>query len=178
MPWACWPKATSPRRWKSSHRWLDFALNLHNMTLIFATRPSPLARSQTARVIRLLQATWPDLECHEQVITTKGDRIVHQPLPEIGSKGYFTGELEAALLSGQVDVAVHSLKDLPVEETPGIAIAAVPARDSALDALVSAEGQTLANLPEAARVGTSSPRRRAQLLACRPDLTILPVRGN
>lgn len=148
------------------------------MTLIFATRPSPLARTQTAYVIRLLKATWPDLECREQVIITKGDRLVDQPLPEIGGEGLFTSELEEALLSGQVDVAVHSLKDLPVEETPGTIIAAVPARDSAFDVLLSANGQTLASLPEAARVGTSSPRRAAQLLACRPDLTILSLRGN
>jgi len=148
------------------------------MTLIFATRPSPLARSQTARVIRLLRAVWPALECQEHIITTKGDRNVDGPLPAIGGKGLFTSELEAALLSGQVDAAVHSLKDLPVEETPGIVVAAVPARDSALDVLVSAKGQTLANLPEAARVGTSSLRRAAQLLACRSGLTILPLRGN
>ena len=148
------------------------------MTLIFATRPSPLARTQTAYVIRLLKATWPDLECREQVIITKGDRLVDQPLPEIGGEGLFTSELEEALLSGQVNVAVHSLKDLPVEETPGTIIAAVPARDSAFDVLLSANGQTLASLPEAARVGTSSPRRAAQLLAYRPDLTILSLRGN
>lgn len=148
------------------------------MTLIFATRPSPLARAQTAYVIRLLKAAWPDLACREQVIITKGDRLVDQPLPEIGGEGLFTSELEEALLSGQVDVAVHSLKDLPVEETPGTIIAAVPARDSAFDVLLSANGQALASLPEAARVGTSSPRRAAQLLACRPDLTILPLRGN
>lgn len=148
------------------------------MTLIFATRPSPLARAQTAHIIRLLQAAWPDLECREYIIPAQGDRLVDQPLPEIGSKGLFTSDLETALLSGQVDVAVHSLKDLPVEETPGLSIAAVPERDSAFDVLVSAQGQTLANLPEAARVGTSSLRRSAQLLACRPDLTILPLRGN
>lgn len=157
---------------------MGFALNQHNLTLIFATRPSPLARSQTARVIRLLQEAWPDLECREHIITTKGDRHVDEPLPEIGGKGWFTRELEAALFSGQVDVAVHSLKDLPVEATPGITIAAVPARDSAFDVLVAAKGQTLADLPEAARVGTSSLRRAAQLLACRSDLTILPLRGN
>lgn len=148
------------------------------MTLIFATRPSLLARQQTAYVIQRLQAVLPDLECREQIITTKGDRLTDQQLPEIGGKGLFTKELEAALLSREVDAAVHSWKDLPVETAPGITVAAVPARDSAFDALVSAEGATLARLPEAARVGTSSPRRAAQLLACRPDLTLLPVRGN
>jgi hydroxymethylbilane synthase len=99
-------------------------------------------------------------------------------LPEIGGKGLFTSELENALLSGQVDAAVHSLKDLPVEDTPGIVLAAIPEREIAHDVLVSANGYTLSNLPEAARVGTCSIRRTAQLLARRPDLTILPLRGN
>src|ERR1051325_3469039 len=148
------------------------------MALIFGRRPFPLAREQTAHVIRLLQVVWHDLECQEQVITTKGDRILDQSLREIGGKGIFTSELETALLSGQVDVLVHSLKDLPLKETPGITIAAIPVRDSAFDVLVSRKNQTLSDLPEAARVGTSSLRRRAQLLACRSDLTILPLRGN
>jgi hydroxymethylbilane synthase len=148
------------------------------MTLIFGTRPSALARWQTAHVIRLLQDAWPGLECREQIITTSGDRILDRPLPEIGEKGLFTSELETALLCGDIHVAVHSLKDLPVEDQPGVILAAVPARDSALDVLVSPKGETLANLPEGARVGTCSLRRTAQLLARRPDLTILSLRGN
>src|SRR5687768_688297 len=148
------------------------------MNLIFATRPSALARWQTAHVIRLLQNAWPALECNEHIITTTGDRVLDRPLPEIGGKGLFTSELENALLSGEVDAAVHSLKDLPVEDTPGIVIAAIPARESAFDVLVSADEKTLADLPEAASVGTCSLRRTAQLLARRPDLTILPLRGN
>lgn len=148
------------------------------MNLIFATRPSALARWQTAHVIRLLQKVWPALECSEHVITTTGDRVLDRPLPEIGGKGLFTNELENALLSGEVDAAVHSLKDLPVEDTPGIVIAAIPVRESAFDVLISAEEKTLADLPEAASVGTCSLRRTAQLLARRPDLTILPLRGN
>src|SRR5512144_1933988 len=147
------------------------------MTLTFATRPSPLARAQTAHVIQLLKAAWPELECQEHVIATKGDRL-DRSLPAIGEKGLFTNELETVLLSGQADVAVRSLKDLPVEATPGITIAATPARDSALDALICARGEGLVDLPGAARVGTSSLRRAAQLLACRPDLTIVPLRGN
>jgi hydroxymethylbilane synthase len=99
-------------------------------------------------------------------------------LPEIGGKGLFTAELERALLSGRVQAAVHSLKDLPLEQTPGILLAAVPERESAYDVLVSAEGWTLTGLPEGARVGTSSLRRTAQLLIRRPDLTILSLRGN
>src|SRR5688572_314465 len=148
------------------------------MKLIFATRPSALARWQTSHVIKLLQSAWLGLECSQHIITTSGDRILDRPLPEIGGKGLFTSELEAALLSGEVDVAVHSLKDLPVEDTAGIVISAIPERESAFDVLVSANGQTLSNLPESARVGTCSLRRSAQLLANRPDLTILPLRGN
>lgn len=148
------------------------------MQLTFATRPSVLARWQTARVIQLLQAAHPGLECSEYLIPTRGDRVLDRPLPEIGGKGLFTGELKEALLSGKVQAAVHSLKDLPVEDTPGITLAAIPEREAAHDVLVAADGQTLSTLPEGARVGTSSLRRTAQLLARRPDLTILPLRGN
>src|SRR5689334_8607843 len=147
------------------------------MKLVFATRPSALARWQTAHVISLLKSAHPDLEYEERVITTHGDRIVDRPLPEIGGKGFFTSELEAALLSGEVQVAVHSLKDLPVDDSPGIITAAIPVREAAFDVLVS-QGRTLDQLPYAARVGTCSVRRTAQLLARRPDLTILPLRGN
>jgi hydroxymethylbilane synthase len=148
------------------------------MQLTFATRPSALARWQTARVIQLLQVAHPGLECSEYVITTTGDRVLDRPLPEIGGKGLFTSELEDALLLGKVQAAVHSLKDLPVENTPGIVVAAIPERETAFDVLVSADGQTISSLPEGARVGTCSLRRTAQLLANRPDLTILPLRGN
>ncbi len=152
--------------------------NTLNMQLTFATRPSALARWQTARVIQLLQAVHPELKCSEHVIMTRGDHLLDRPLPEIGGKGLFTGELENALLSGEVHAAVHSLKDLPVEDTPGIVIAAIPEREAVHDVLVSAGGQTLSGLPEGAHVGTCSLRRTAQLLARRPDLTILPLRGN
>ena len=108
------------------------------MQLTFATRPSALARWQTARVIQLLQAAHPGIECSEYVITTTGDRVLEHPLSEIGGKGLFTSELEEALLSGKVHAAVHSLKDLPVEDTPGLVVGAIPGRESALDALVSA----------------------------------------
>jgi hydroxymethylbilane synthase len=148
------------------------------MQLTFATRPSALARWQTAHVIGLLQAAHPGLVCSENVITTKGDRVLDRPLPEIGGKGLFTSELENALLAGEVDAAVHSLKDLPVEDSPGLVVAAIPEREAAHDVLVAANGYTLANLPEGARVGTCSLRRTAQLLALRPDLTVLPLRGN
>jgi hydroxymethylbilane synthase len=148
------------------------------MQLTFATRPSPLARWQTARVIQLLQAAHPGLECSEYVIATTGDRGFDLPRSELGGKGLFTTELEEALLSGKAQAAVHSLKDLPVEAAPGIVVAAIPEREAAYDVLVTADRQTLSSLPEGARVGTSSLRRSAQLLARRPDLTILPLRGN
>jgi hydroxymethylbilane synthase len=147
------------------------------MQLTFATRPSALARWQTRRVIQLLQTAHPRLVWREYVITTTGDRL-NRPLHEIGHTGLFTDELEDALLSGTVHAAVHSLKDLPVEGTPGLVVAAIPERAGAYDVLVSAQAWTLSSLPEGARVGTCSLRRTAQLLARRPDLTILPLRGD
>lgn len=146
--------------------------------LTFATRPSRLARWQTGWVISALKQTWPGLECEERVITTQGDLILDRPLPEIGGKGLFTQELEAELLSSRVHAAVHSLKDLPVEAVWGLVTGAIPSRAEVRDVLISASGKGLAALPERARVGTSSPRRAAQLLAYRPDLQIESLRGN
>ncbi len=146
--------------------------------ILFATRPSALARWQTQWVARALESAHPGLTCREEVITTRGDRLLDRPLPEIGGKGLFTQELEAALLSGRVDAAVHSLKDLPTEMPAGLAVGAMPRRAEVRDALVSARGYTLETLPQGAVVGTSSLRRAAQLLAVRPDLQIRPLRGN
>ncbi len=148
------------------------------MNLKFATRPSKLARWQTDRVMRSLEDVHPELRCSEEVFVTQGDKVLDKSLPMIGGKGLFTQELEAALLNGRVDAAVHSLKDLPTENPAGLTLGAVPARADARDALVSAAGYNLENLPEGARVGTSSPRRTAQLLALRPDLHIADIRGN
>ena len=146
--------------------------------LVFATRPSKLARWQTGYVMGLLEDAWRDLHCDEVVITTKGDRILDKPIPEIGGKGLFTSELEEALHAGEVHAAVHSLKDLPTENPPGLTIAAIPERAPANDVLVCPRGFRLENLPQAAIVGTSSLRRQAQLLAHRPDLKTRPIRGN
>ena len=148
------------------------------MKLTFATRPSALARWQTQWVIRALQGIYPDLVCEEKVITTQGDKVLDRPLPEIGGKGLFTQELESELLSGAVHCAVHSLKDLPVQNPEGLAIGCIPVRAEVRDALISKEGHTLATLPRARVVGTSSLRRAAQLLAARPDLKIESLRGN
>jgi hydroxymethylbilane synthase len=148
------------------------------MKLIFATRPSALARWQTQWVMGALKSLHADLECEEKVITTQGDKILDKPLPEIGGKGLFTQELEAELLSGAVHCAVHSLKDLPVENPAGLAIGCIPERAEVRDALISSNGYTLATLPEGAVVGTSSLRRAAQLLSRRPDLRTESLRGN
>ncbi len=146
--------------------------------LTFATRPSPLARWQTEYIVGLLQAVWLALTCQIEVITTRGDRLTDTPLPRIGGKGLFTLELEEALRRGRVDAAVHSLKDLPTEEIPGLTIAAIPRRADPRDAWICPAGHTLQTIPPAAVVGTSSIRRRAQILARRPDLDIRPIRGN
>ncbi|HID34912.1 MAG TPA: hydroxymethylbilane synthase [Anaerolineae bacterium] len=148
------------------------------MHLTFATRPSALARWQTNHVADLLRRAHPGLEVRVEVIVTQGDRILDKPLPAIGGKGLFTAELEAALRAGRVDAAVHSLKDLPVEDAPGLVIGLTPPRADVRDALICPGGWTLDELPSGAVVGTSSPRRQAQLLAYRPDLVVKPIRGN
>jgi hydroxymethylbilane synthase len=148
------------------------------MSLIFATRPSLLARAQTQLVIDGLQRAWPEVQFGMQVITSQGDRNQTQPLPEIGGKGLFTHDLADAILSGEVQAAVHSYKDLPVEDSPGLATLAVLERGEARDMLISTLGCGLFDLPEGTVVGTSSLRRKAQLLAARPDLQVVPMRGN
>ena len=148
------------------------------MKLTFATRPSALARWQTNWVINALKNIDRDLDCEEQVITTQGDKILDKPLPEIGGKGLFTQELETELLSGRVHCAVHSLKDLPVENPAGLTVGCIPVRAEVRDALISAKGYTLETLPKGASVGTSSLRRSAQILSLRPDVKTESLRGN
>jgi hydroxymethylbilane synthase len=133
---------------------------------------------QTEFVIKQLAAAWPGLSCETVPFFTEGDRTLDRPLPEIAGKGVFTTELEEALCAGTIDLAIHSLKDLPVEDTPGLVIGAILGRTEVRDALVARKGWTLTTLPQGALVGTSSIRRQAQLLATRPDLTIRPIRGN
>lgn len=147
-------------------------------TLTLGSRPSKLARWQSEYILARLNASRPDLSLRFVTLVTEGDKVLDRPLPEIGGKGVFTAELESALRSGAIDLAVHSLKDLPVDDSPGLCIGAVSQRADARDVLVSAAGKTLEALPFGARIGTSSLRREAQLRAFRPDLTILPLRGN
>jgi hydroxymethylbilane synthase len=142
------------------------------------TRKSPLARIQTRAVCDALQAVEPAIQFEVVALETSGDRIRDRPLRDSGGKGLFVKELDEALCAGAIDCAVHSLKDLPSILSDGVALAAVPARADARDALVTVGGVALEELAEGARVGTSSPRRAAQLLALRPDLEIELLRGN
>ena len=146
--------------------------------LIVGTRSSQLALWQADFVIGELQKRYPDLAIEKRLMTTKGDKILNAPLAKIGGKGLFTKELETAMLAGEIDIAVHSLKDMPVVVPEGLVITAVTERADAGDALVSQRYGSFAALPEGAKVGTSSLRRRAQLLHARPDLQIVDLRGN
>ncbi len=147
-------------------------------TVIAGTRGSRLALWQTQHVLQALERAWPRLACQMQRFQTKGDKTLDVPLPQIGGKGLFTAELEQALREKRIDVAVHSLKDLPTETASGLTLGAVLGRTTAQDALVAREPWTLDTLPVGASVGTSSYRRTAQLRHRRPDLAVVPIRGN
>jgi hydroxymethylbilane synthase len=157
------------------------------------TRASKLALTQTQWVADALMAAHPGLACEIVHITTAGDRQRAQPLPAIGGKGLFTKEIEEALLRGEIDLAVHSFKDLPTRLPDGLVVAAVPERAPANDALIIADSRLQISdwrsknggqesrvfaVPSGARIGTSSPRRAAQLRHVRPDLRPEPIRGN
>jgi hydroxymethylbilane synthase len=153
---------------------------LHTVRLVIGTRTSPLALWQTNHILERLRTAWPALVGEIQHIITQGDKTQQQnkALPEIGGKGLFTAELETALRAGEIDIAIHSLKDLPVEDAPSLTLGAITSRADVHDGLVARNNWTLATLPRGALVGTSSTRRAAQLLAARPDLTIQSIRGN
>ena len=150
--------------------------------LRIGTRGSPMALRQTTIVRDRLIAAHPELGEAGAVeivtIRTTGDRVQDRLLAEIGGKGLFAKEIEEALLAGRIDLAVHSLKDMETWLPDGLVIACVPPRDDPRDALVSASGASLAALPHGAKIGTASLRRQAQLLRHRPDLSIVPIRGN
>ncbi len=141
------------------------------------SRGSRLALAQTRQVVDAMLRADPRLDCRIAVIRTGGD-VACAPLSEIGGVGVFVKEIEDALLRGKVDFAVHSAKDLPAEMDSRLLIAACPEREDPSDALVSAAADGLNGLPQEARVGTGSQRRRAQLLNARPDLNMLEIRGN
>ena len=142
------------------------------------TRGSHLARWQSGWVADRLREAHPGLAVELVEIRTQGDRDRDSPLAAIGGAGLFTKEIQRALADGRVEVAVHSLKDLPTKGLDGLTLGAVPAREDVADALIAPGGRTLAGLPAGARVGTGALRRRAQLLYARPDLVVVGVRGN
>jgi len=147
-------------------------------TVRIGTRASALARWQTDHVLGLMRGHDPALAAEIVPFTTVGDDLVDAPLETMDGTGFFSSTLERALLAGEIDVAVHSYKDLPVAVTPGVTIACVPVRGPIEDVLCARDGLTLAQLPAGARVGTSSLRRGAQLRALRADLSYQPLRGN
>ena len=148
--------------------------------VVLGTRASALARAQTESVIALLTGAWPDLDTETKVISTAGDRTQAsgEPLPEIGGKGLFTSELERALREGDIDLAVHSLKDLPTEGSEGVVVGAVSARDDVRDCVVARDHGSLADLPSDAVVGTSSLRRRPPRRARGVDIPLRASRGD
>lgn len=152
--------------------------NNATQSIRIASRGSDLALWQSERVAAMLRDAHPGLTVTIDVVETKGDRILDVALNRIGDKGLFTKELENALLAGDADLAVHSLKDMQTEIPEGLALACITERAEPEDALVAAPGITLATLPEGGTVATGSLRRRAQLAALRPDLHIVEVRGN
>ncbi|MER3399409.1 MAG: hydroxymethylbilane synthase [Chloroflexota bacterium] len=148
------------------------------MRIIVGSRESRLARLQAERVMARLKAVRPDLEPQWRGIATTGDRFKEAPFWALGERGVFVKELQRALLAGEVDIAVHSLKDLPSTLPPGLVLGAVPEREDPRDVLVSRHGLGLNDLPSGARLGTSSVRRGAFLRAFRPDFIVVPLRGN
>ena len=144
--------------------------------LRIGSRGSQLALWQSNHIAALLRDRGHSVDI--EIIHTTGDKITDVALAKVGTKGMFTKEIEEALAANQVDLAVHSLKDLPTELPPGFEVAAIPERQSALDAFLSLEFSNIESLPQGARVGTSSLRRQAQIKALRPDLDVHPLRGN
>ncbi len=147
-------------------------------TLRIATRKSQLALWQAEYVRARLIELHPDLEVELVTFTTQGDKILDTPLAKVGGKGLFVKELESAMLRGEADIAVHSMKDVPVELPKGLHLAVICPREDPRDAFVSNQYESLADLPQGARLGTSSLRRQCQLAALRPDLEIVSLRGN
>jgi hydroxymethylbilane synthase len=143
------------------------------------TRGSALARRQTELVSRTLRERFPTLQMVVETVSTRGDRVQDRPIAQLGDKGVFIREIEALLLDGRIDLAVHSLKDVPADvDVPGLALAAFSEREDPRDVVISRGDVALLEMPSGARVGTSSPRRRALLAAVRPDLVAADIRGN
>ena len=148
------------------------------MLLRVGTRESLLAMWQTNWVVEQLKEKHPEIKVEIVKIKTKGDKILDTALSKIGDKGLFTKELELAMLRDEIDIAVHSMKDMPTKLVKGLVIGAICKREHPGDVLISSTGESLDELKTGAVIGTSSLRRRAQLMRYRPDLNIVPIRGN
>lgn len=146
--------------------------------LVIGTRGSKLALWQANFIAKKITERYSEIEVTIKRVTTTGDKILDVPLAKIGGKGLFTKEIETEMLAGDIDLAVHSLKDMPTELPKGLTFAAITERVDAGDAFISPKYRTIDNLPRGAKVGTSSLRRKAQLLNYRPDLEIADLRGN
>jgi hydroxymethylbilane synthase len=153
-------------------------MNLTKRKVVVATKRNELALAQCRQFLARLSLAHPHLELEELHVVTSGDKILDRPLAEIGGKGLFLKEIEEALLDGRADFAVHSLKDVPPDLPAGLVIGCVPAREDPRDVLVTERGVPFLELPRGSRVGTSSLRRGVQLKEARPDLEIVPIRGN
>lgn len=151
---------------------------MNTKILRIATRKSPLALWQAEYVSRLLREAHADLQVELVKMTTQGDKILDTPLAKVGGKGLFVKELELGMLNGDADIAVHSMKDVPIEFPEGLHLPVICPREDPRDAFVSNRFESLAALPQGARVGTSSLRRQCQIREKRPDLAILDLRGN
>ena len=149
------------------------------MKIVVGTRGSKLALVQTNWVVDELKKANPEIEFEVKIIKTKGDLVTHLPLHKIGDKGLFTKEIEQQLLDKEIDLAIHSMKDMPSYLPEGLKFAHSPRREDPRDALIFREGyKNLEDLPQGAKIGTGSKRRKYQLLKHRPDLEIVPIRGN
>jgi hydroxymethylbilane synthase len=149
-----------------------------NKVLRIGTRASLLAVTQSTWVKKQIEQQYPGTQVDLVTIITKGDKILDVPLAKVGGKGLFVKEIEDALLDERIDIAVHSMKDVPAELPSGLHVAIIPQREEAVDAFISNRYPSLAALPQGAVLGTSSLRRKAQLMALRPDLCIQDLRGN
>ncbi|EFK96453.1 Porphobilinogen deaminase, partial [sediment metagenome] len=161
--------------------YVDQLLNLWGLManpIKIGTRGSKLALWQAGWVKSILETDHASLRIELVSIKTKGDKILDVPLARVGGKGLFVKEIEEALMDRRVDIAVHSMKDMPSEIPPELSIGAIPKRETPKDVLISKSGLSLLDLPWGARIGTASLRRAAQIRHLRPDILVLPVRGN
>ena len=158
---------------------MKMSIRGHKMKIVVGTRGSNLALTQTNMVIQMIKDKCPDIEFEVKIIKTKGDIIKDVAIDKIGGKEIFVKEIERELLEGTIDMAVHSMKDMPGKLPKGLKLSSTPAREDHRDVLVCREGiRSLDELPKGARIGTGSKRRKYQILKYRPDLDIVPIRGN